>query len=85
VFPLLQREHRHKGVGMFAGADDYGVKIRGVLENFSKVGEFLSFGIFFRGGVEIVRVHVAKRDDILRGYGLEIAAAPPSSPDNGNI
>jgi hypothetical protein len=66
VLARLEREQRGERVGVFAGADDHGVKRLRSVEELPEVDFAPGLGVRRRGGREVLLVHVAERDDVLR-------------------
>ena len=80
----LQRGQCGEGMSMFAGADDNGIELIGVIKNLAKVGIFPSPGMRLGRTIKVIRIHVAERGNMFGRDRLEIPATSTTATDHGN-
>jgi hypothetical protein len=85
VLSTLESQHGGKGVRVLTGADDYRIELFCLIENFAEVVKFFGFGMPGSGGIEVVGIHIAQGDDILRGNAGEITAPSATGANDGYV
>jgi hypothetical protein len=85
VLAQLQRGHRGKGVCVFTGADDNGIKQFVVIVHLAEVNKLLGGGMPLAGEPQMVFVNVTQRYDILRFDRPQIRAAAASASNDRDV
>ena len=86
LFPQQRRE-RGEGVRVLERRDEDRI-VLGVLQlviHLPVVAEFFRLRCFHRGGIEVLRVHVAERDDIFREHLGHVGGAASAAADDGDV
>ena len=86
VLAVFQREHRRKGVRVLAGAHDHGVEFLRLDRRASgNPSNLRRLRVLRRSLVQVLRVDVAQRHDVLGGDRLHVARAAAARADDGDV
>src|SRR6266513_3550021 len=85
MLAMLQRQHGRKSMCMLAGAHDYCVEILRLIEELAEVSKLFGVRMLRSRRIQVPRVNVAERHDVLRRDARQIASPASARGDHGNI